>query len=62
VSTLIGWKGCGGTGRFPDVFKKKGARLIIRKTGIRSREFRSQKDIGKHGFPREREPKASDDE
>ena len=48
-----------GNWEVPHVFEKKRVALSLHKTGIRSRESRSQKDMGKHGFPREREPKAS---
>ena len=52
-------KGRGGTRWFPHDLEKKGAALSSRKTGIRSRESRSRKCVGKNDFPREREPKAS---
>ena len=55
---MCGWRGVGNW-EVPHVFEKKRVALSLRKTGIRSRESRSQKDMGKHGFPREREPKAS---
>ena len=48
-----------GNREVPHALEKKGVALSFRKTGIRSRESRSQKDMGKHGFPRKREPKAS---
>jgi len=52
---MCGWRGVGNW-EVPHVFEKKRVALSLRKTGIRSRESRSQKDMGKHGFPREREP------
>src|SRR5438093_8635145 len=55
---MSAWGG-GGNGEVPHVLEKKGDALIPRKTGIRFCEFRSPRSVGKHGFPSEREPKAS---
>ena len=55
---MSGWRRVGNR-EVPHTLEKKGVALSIRKTGIRSRESRSQKDMGKHGFPGEGEPEAS---
>ena len=52
------WRGVGNR-EVPHVLEKKEDALSLRKTGIRARESRSRNCVGKHGFPRDREPKAS---
>jgi len=48
-----------GNREVPHDLEKKGDAPSLRKTGFRSRESRSRKCVGKHGFPRERDPEAS---